>query len=134
MGISPIRSVLAVSVAPAMRAAGIVHPFGSAGKFRGGAFGPLLKVRAEVARSPVELGLRREARSAHRQRLRAEIAAKRIIRDALRDEVAIRKRVRQKLREEAAIEHSLEGRIRLAYSAAELHAMLQTALRLNIQV
>ncbi len=134
MGISPIGSVLAVPVAPAMRAAGIVHSFRSAGKLRGGAFGLLLKVQAEVARSTVELGPRREARRAQRQRLRAEIAAKRIIRDALRDEAAIRKRVREKLREEAAIEHSLEGRIRLAYSAAELHAMMQTAMRLNIQI
>ncbi len=134
MSIPPIRSVLAVPVPPAMRAAGSVNPFGSAGKLGGGAFGLLLKVRAEVARSPVELAPRRETRSASRRRLRAETEAKRIIRDALREEAAIRKRVRQKLREEAAIEHSLEGRIRLAYSAAELHAMLQTAMRLNIQI
>ena len=134
MGISPISSVLTMPVASAMGAAGLVHPSGSAGTLRGGAFGLLLKVRAEVARSPVELGPRRETRTASRRRLRAETEAKRIIRDALRDEAAIRKRVRQKLREEAAIEHSQEGRIRLAYSAAELHAMLQTAMRLNIQI
>ncbi len=134
MSISPIRSVLAAPVAPAMRAAGIVHSFGSAGKLRTGAFGLLLKVRAEVAGGTRELGPYRQTRRAFRQRLRAEIAAKRIIRDALRDEAAIRKRVRAKLREESAIEHTLEGRIRLAYSAAELHAMLQTAMRLNIQI
>ena len=69
-----------------------------------------------------------------RQRLRAEIEAKRIIREARREEAAVRKRVREKLREEAAIEHSREGRIRMAYSAAELHELLQTAMRLNIQI
>ncbi len=134
MSIPPISSVLAVPVASAMGAAGIVRPFGAIGKFRAGAADLLLKVQAEVARSTVELAPRRETRSALRQRLRAEIEAKRIIREARRDEAAVRKRVRQKLREEAAIEHSLEGRIRLAYSAAELHELMQTAMRLNIQI
>ncbi len=134
MSIPPIRSVLTMPVASAMGAAGIVHPFGSAGKLRAGAPSLLLKVQEEVARSTVELAPRRETRSALRQRLRAEIEAKRIIREARREEAAVRKRVREKLREEAAIEHSREGRIRMAYSAAELHELLQTAMRLNIQI
>ncbi|MCH8881843.1 MAG: hypothetical protein IID34_18405 [Planctomycetes bacterium] len=134
MGIPPIGSVLTVPVASAIRAAGIVHPFGSAGKLRAGVSGLFLKVQAEVARSTIGLAPRRETRSALRQRLRAEIEAKRIIRQARREEAAIRKSVREELREEAAIEHSREGRIRMAYSAAELHELLQTAMRLNIQI
>ncbi len=134
MGIPPIGSVLTVPAATAMRAAGNVQPFGSAGKLRAGAFGLLLTVQAEVARGTVELAPRRETRSASRQRLRAEIEAKRIIRQARREAAAIRKQSRQELREQAAIENSFEGRIRMAYSAAELHELLQTAMRLNIQI
>jgi hypothetical protein len=134
MGIPPIRSVLTVPVVSAMGTAAGVRPFGSAGKLRAGASGLLLKVQAEVARNTIKLAPRRETRSALRQRFRAEAEAKRIVREARREEAAVRKRVRQKLREEAAIEHSGEGRIRLAYSAAELHELLQTAKRLNVQI
>ena len=98
------------------------------------AAGLLLRAQASVLRDTLELAPRRETRSALRQRLRAEIEAKRIIRQARREEAAIRKSVREELREEAAIEHSREGRIRMAYSAAELHELLQTAMRLNIQI
>ncbi len=71
MSISPIRSVLAAPVAAAMKAAGSVHPFGAAGKPRTGAFGLLLKVRAEVARSTRELAPHRQTQRAFRQRRRA---------------------------------------------------------------
>ncbi len=60
--------------------------------------------------------------------------AGRIVRQALREEAAAEKRVRAKLREQAAIEDAPEGRIRLAYSASELHQMLLTAERLNVHV
>lgn len=75
----------------------------------------------------------RETRRARRGRIRAGIAADRMVRKARRQEVAVKKRIRQQLRVLAALEDSGTGRIQLAYSASELHHILQTAERLNVQ-
>lgn len=134
MTILPIKSS---TLTTANQAFGVFSPnllHGKSARPGSTAAGLLLRAQIGVLGDTLEIAPRRATRSALRQRLRAEIEAKRIIRQARREEAAVRKRVRQKLREEAAIEHSREGRIRLAYSAAELHALLQTAMRLNIQI
>lgn len=81
----------------------------------------------------VKFAAPREARRARREELRVRVEAKRIVRKARREEVAVKKRIRQQLRVLAAFEDSRTGRIRLAYSASELHHILQTAERLNVQ-
>lgn len=91
-------------------------------------------IHARITEEILNLGADPETKRANLERLRAEREAERIIRKALREEAAAEARVRQKQREEAAIERAAEGRIRLAYSASELHEILQTAKRLNIQV
>ena len=134
MTILPIESSTLTTANQAFRVFSPNLPDGKSPRPGVTAAGLLLRAQASVLRDTLEIAPRRETRAALRQRLRAEIEAKRIIREARREEAAIRKRVREKLREEAAIEHSREGRIRMAYSAAELHQMLQTAMRLNIQI
>ncbi len=134
MTILPIKSS---TITPANQAFRVFSPHILDGKSaRPGvtAAGLLLRAQIGMLGDTLEISPRRETRNALRQRLRAEIEAKRIIREARREEAAVRKRVREKLREEAAIEHSREGRIRMAYSAAELHELMQTAMRLNIQI
>ena len=134
MTILPIKSSPLTTANPAFRVFSPIPLDGKPPRSGISAAGFLLRAQASVLRDTLELAPRRETRAALRQRLRAEIEAKRIIREARREEAAVRKRVREKLREEAAIEHSREGRIRMAYSAAELHELLQTAMRLNIQI
>ncbi len=134
MSILPVRSSV---LAPPRPAVGRIAPHGllSPNKSLGAqAAGLLRKVQVHFIRDTVELAPRRETRRALRQRLRAEIEADRIVRKALREQAAAKKRVRQARREQAAIEDTREGRARLAYSASELHQILLTAKRLNIQV
>ena len=137
MSISPIRSV--VVMPPAAVAAPAVGRllFGSSATLKARSAGLLFRLHAQLGRDTFELGAprsTRETRRALRRRLRSEIEAGRIVRQALREEAAAEKRVRAKLREQAAIEDAPDGRIRLAYSASELHQMLLTAERLNVQV
>lgn len=85
-----------------------------------------------IAEQVQHLGADAASRRAYLERLRAEQLAESIVRKALREEAAIEARIREKLREETAIARPGEGRIRLAYSASEIHEMMQTARRLNI--
>lgn len=137
MRISPIRSF--VSMPPAAVSAPAVGrlQFGSSATLKVQSAGLLLKLRGQLVKDTFELGAPRstlETRRALGRRLRGELEADRIVRRALREEAAAEKRVRAKLREQAAIEDAPEGRIRLAYSASELHQMLLTAERLNVHV